>query len=67
VNIQQPTYDNNPQRLIRVQELKQFVGVGKSTIWRMTKEGRFPRPIRFGRSTLWRLGDVLAWRDSLSR
>jgi prophage regulatory protein len=60
-----PNFNNNPIRLVRAKELKQIVGFGHTTIWRMTKEGRFPQPVRFGRNTFWRLADVIAWQEAL--
>lgn len=54
-------------RLVRIRELKQLVGLAHSTIWKMTKEGRFPKPVHIGqRATAWRMGDILAWQDALS-
>jgi len=58
-------FNNNPIRFVRSKELKQIVGFGHTTIWRMTKEGLFPQPVRFGRNTFWRLADVIAWQEAL--
>ncbi len=33
-----------------------------ATLWRMVKEGRFPRPIKLGaRVTAWNVGQVREW------
>jgi len=56
----------NPNRLVRMKELRQLVGLGHSTIYKMMEEGRFPRSIHLSeRSTAWRLADILAWQESL--
>ena len=34
---------------------------GVSTIWREVKDGRFPAPIKVGRATRWKCGDVRLW------
>ena len=35
------------------------------TLWRMVKDGRFPKPVKLGeRITAWRVEDVRAWMDS---
>jgi prophage regulatory protein len=56
----------SPNRLVRMKELRQLVGLGHSTIYKMMEEGRFPRSIHLSeRSTAWRLADILAWQESL--
>jgi prophage regulatory protein len=56
----------NPQRLIRMKELRQMLGLGHSTIYKMMGEGRFPRSVHLGeRTTAWRLADVEAWQAGL--
>jgi prophage regulatory protein len=58
----------NPLRFVRPKELKAILGLSNSTIWRMTKEGRFPKPVNLGeRATAWRMADILAWQESVTR
>lgn len=48
--------------LIREKELLQGVPFGKSTLWRLVSEGKFPKPTKLSpRVTVWRLTDVEAW------
>jgi hypothetical protein len=35
--------------------------IAKSTVWLWVKQGRFPKPTKFGSITLWRRGEVLDW------
>lgn len=43
-------------------ELAERFGVSRVTIWRWTKAGDFPSPVRLGPgSTRWRLADVEQW------
>lgn len=56
----------DPNRLIRMKELRQLLGLGPSTIYRMMGEGRFPRSVHLGeRTTAWRLADIEAWQANL--
>ncbi len=32
-----------------------------ATFWRRVKDGAFPKPVKLGRITCWRVGDVRAW------
>ena len=52
-------------RLIRWSELKQIVGVSRSTIDRWEKEGKFPKRFKIGSNTVaWSLEEV---NDYISR
>lgn len=51
--------------ILRLPEVKQLVGLGKSSIYRMMDEGHFPRRVSLGsRAIGWRAGDVRAWLQS---
>lgn len=38
-----------------------IIGHGEAQVWRLTRAGRLPSPIRIGRRTLWRKDEVTAW------
>ena len=46
------------QRLIRIPEVIRLTGIPKSTVYRLIAEGRFPKPQRLGRLSLWKLSEV---------
>ena len=49
-------------RYIRFKELKTLVPLGRTTIWRMEREGRFPRSRRIGKcAKAWLETEVLSW------
>lgn len=49
-------------RLIRLKEVQHRVGLGRSTIYRWMSEGKFPKPVQLGGSTVaWAEGDVDQW------
>jgi predicted DNA-binding transcriptional regulator AlpA len=56
--------DNPPEltsdRLINRRQLRKILPVSAMTIWRWEKEGRLPQHITIGRTSFWRLADVLA-------
>lgn len=52
----------------RDKALAERLGVSRSTIWRWTSQGFFPRPVSLSRGcTRWRLSDVEEWEASRGR
>ncbi len=48
------------ERLLRVNDVTDLIGVSRSTLYRMFKANQFPQPIRIGpRACRWRLSQVL--------
>jgi len=43
---------NAPQRICRPNETINMLGVSKSTLWRMVKDGIIPPPIKIGRQAV---------------
>ena len=56
--------DNQPEdRLIKLDEVKLIVGLGKTMIYRLEREGNFPKRYKPGGwSTRWSEREVCAWR-----
>lgn len=51
-----------PMRMLRVRQVCQVTGLGRSTIYLMESEGRFPRRVQLGlRAVAWIESDVQAW------
>lgn len=50
-----------PARLLRRGEVKQRVGLSDVTIFRMEREGTFPKHIRIGRCALWAEAEIDAF------
>jgi predicted DNA-binding transcriptional regulator AlpA len=47
-------------RLVNVRGVAQLYSVSERSVWRLTKEGQIPAPVRLGRrATRWRLDDLL--------
>jgi prophage regulatory protein len=49
-------------RYIRFKELRQRVPLGRTTIWKMMREGRFPQSRRIGKmATAWLENEIEEW------
>ncbi|NQU22794.1 MAG: AlpA family phage regulatory protein [Candidatus Nealsonbacteria bacterium] len=47
-------------RLVDVHGVAQLYAISERSVWRLTKDGQLPAPVRFGqRATRWRLEDLL--------
>lgn len=53
-------------RLLALAELRSLIPLSKSKLYDEISHGRFPAPVKVGRSALWRLNEVEAWMASLS-
>lgn len=50
------------ERIVTVEELIERIPLDRSTIWKMCRDGRFPRPIQLTPSRIgWRWTAVLGW------
>lgn len=48
-------------RLIRLPELTQRLGLGKTTIYALIKQNAFPKPVKVGKASLWSSRSVSEW------
>jgi len=56
--------DYTMDRIIKLSELKDIVGLARSTIYKMSAEGKFPKPIKLGeRSSGWIESEVEQWLE----
>lgn len=52
-------------KLLRRRQVEAITGLCRSSIYRLMKIGRFPRPVSIGpRAVRWRLSDVTEWVES---
>ena len=55
-------YAQSPNATFRMNELTKVVGLGRSTIYVMVGEGRFPKPRKLGaRAVGWLAEEVFLW------
>lgn len=53
-------------RLLRIGDVKSHVGLGKSKIYALIAEGRFPRPYKLStKAARWSEREVLAWIERI--
>jgi prophage regulatory protein len=53
---------NDNERALRLRQVSQLTGLGRSMIYQMQAEGRFPQRIKLGdRSVGWLESEVRAW------
>jgi prophage regulatory protein len=54
--------NDNPLRIIRADELKDKVGYSIMTVWRLERDGKFPKRIQLGAGAVgWIESEVDAW------
>jgi prophage regulatory protein len=54
-----------PAPFLRLPAVMRLTGLGRSTIYRMISEKRFPCPVRLARRAVaWRRADLEVWSDS---
>lgn len=47
---------------VRINQLLNFVPFSRTTVWRLTKTGEFPKPVRLSNAvTAWRIEDIRDW------
>lgn len=49
------------ERLLRIPSVMEQVGIGKTKIYALMKEDKFPKPVKMGIISVWRETEVQAW------
>lgn len=64
--LHQPVFTSLPaDPVLRINETARFVSLGKSTVWRLLAQNKFPRPIKLtDKAVGWRMSSLQAWLDS---
>jgi prophage regulatory protein len=51
-------------RVIRLRDLPNYVGLGRTQVEQLISEGRFPKPVRLStRRIAWLESEVIAWQQ----
>lgn len=54
--------------LLRLKDVCKITGLGKSTVWKYSRLGRFPRPVKVtGTVTAWRSDELSQWVEDRQR
>ncbi|RME58363.1 AlpA family phage regulatory protein [Candidatus Parcubacteria bacterium] len=55
----------DPGRYMRISQLTQYISLGRTTIYRLAREGKFPKPIKLTENTtVWDVNEVDAWVEA---
>lgn len=55
-------FTNSAERLLKLEEVSRRVGLGKSMIYRLISEGRFPAPYKISPyASRWSEQEIVAW------
>lgn len=61
-------FDSLPSSaLVRIDTVMQLFSISAPTVWRWSKSGRLPRPIRISGITGWRVGELRETLGSLNQ
>ncbi len=60
----QTNFPVDPDALVRLPQILGFLSISRSNFLNGVKAGKFPAPIRLGRSVLWRAGDIRALSET---
>ena len=52
------------ERIIRLPQVRELVGLGRTAIYGKIKAGDFPKPVKLGRVSGWVESEVQAWINS---
>lgn len=60
-----PSADPAPPVFLRMPNVMRLTGLGRSTIYRLMAEQKFPCPVRLGlRAVAWRRSDLDRWSEA---
>ena len=54
------------ERLLPLKEVAGIVGFKQSTIYKFIKTKDFPKPVKIGRSSRWKLSEINSWLKQFS-
>lgn len=55
-----PMTSTTINQLLTTREVCDMLRIGKTTLWRWSRRGDFPQPVKLGHSTRWRQADIQA-------
>lgn len=60
-----PQYQNAADGLLTSEDVRTRLQVSRTSLFRLLKEGRLPRPVRIMRENRWRKSDIDKWMAEL--
>jgi prophage regulatory protein len=65
MNDKHKTQLNGMPALLRTKLVLQGLSIGRTTLAELMKKGMFPKPVRLGKTPVWRRTDIEKYIDSL--
>jgi len=53
------------EKFLTIKDVTNKVGFKTSTIYKYIKENKFPKPVKFGKSSRWKLTDIDQWMQKV--
>jgi prophage regulatory protein len=53
-------------RLIRLRAVQERVGLGRTAVYKLIKDGQFPRPVKVGAASAWIDIEITRWIEQLA-
>lgn len=54
-------------RFLKLPEVLDRIGISRTSVYDLIREGKFPQPVRIGRSTLWPDHVIREWQEGVMR
>jgi prophage regulatory protein len=55
------------EKFLNIKDVTDKVGFKTSTIYKYMSEGKFPKPLKFGKSSRWKLSDIIKWMNEVEQ
>lgn len=55
---------SQPDRLMRLPDVKHATGLGRTSIYEAVSRGTFPRPVKLGRLSAWPDSEIRQWVEA---
>lgn len=52
-------------KLLKAQEVKEWLKISNTQLYDLIKQGKLPKPLKQGRSSFWKLGDIKKYVENL--
>lgn len=56
-----------PDTLLAWSALRHMVGLCRTTVWSLRRQGRFPQPRKIGSRQFWLASEIAAWQAALPK
>ena len=54
------------EKLLTLKEVVDLVSFKRSTIYKFIRQGSFPKPLKIGRSSRWKMSEIRQWMEQFN-